>query len=76
MVKFKLFGFEVTLAREDDAYENPYGWWECEACGERGRWPHETEDMIWRPSGKYDWRNYSEMRCECRRHHEEAGKCR
>lgn len=70
-MRLSIFGFEITFAREAEAAENAYGWWECPDCGEKGRWPTLPEN-IWRPSGKYDWMAYPEMDCECRRHHEEA----
>lgn len=69
-MKLKLFGLEITFAREEEAPENAYGWWECESCGEKGRFPF-VAGRFW-PTGKYDWRDYPEMDCECRRHHEEA----
>lgn len=69
-MRLKLFGFEITFAREAEAVENAYGWWECPDCGEKGRWPEGSD--IWRPSCTYGWRVFPEMDCECRRHHEEA----
>ena len=69
-MRLSIFGFEITFAREAEAAENAYGWWECPECGEKGRWPEGGG--AWRPSGAYDWRVFPQMDCECRRHHEEA----
>lgn len=68
-MKFSFFGFEIEIGREE---KHPFNRWECRECGEWGWFPRE-EGKVW-TSGFYNWRSYPEMRCECRRHHEEANK--
>lgn len=76
-MRFKIFGFEITLEREEPgAFPNPYGWWECPHCMERGRFQEDHVDpgLTWFPSGIYHWEAYPEMQCACRRAYERGQK--
>lgn len=71
-MKFSIFGCEVEICREKDG--PPYNRWHCPSCGEDGWFHANPGRAIYYPSGDYDWKSFPEMRCECRRHHEEASK--
>ena len=78
-MKLKLFRYEIELRRETpkeaserliiDGLPSKYGWWYCPECMEHGRFTEGRVDpgRTWFASGSYDWRNYPEMWCACRR---------
>lgn len=77
-MKFKIFGFEFTVARQDEGEWQEHGWWACDRCGEKGRFSQavygESGSTKFWPSGVYRWEGFPEMRCACRRRYEEAHK--